>query len=262
MLASAREAERLASDTREEVDRVADITTSSRSHIDTAAVAAAQLAQSSAEILDRMRGALGVGERAVRESANGAALARSLTEAAERIDAVTALIEGVADQTRLLSLNAAIEAARAGDSGRGFAVVAEEVRKLAEATSTATGEIAEVVASMRRASHDVAAALGAIDASVGQLTSAATDVASSVEEQSAATQTIAEIVDSIAHGTTDVQRAVERMSDATLRVGTSAGEVLIGADAIVARNERLRENVGAVTRELRSADAGAEPVPA
>ncbi|HEY0393235.1 MAG TPA: methyl-accepting chemotaxis protein [Candidatus Elarobacter sp.] len=257
MLDSARDAERLAENTREEVDRVAGITAESSSQIGEVAIAAGQLSRSSADILSRMQHALDVAQRAVRESARGGDLARSLTDAAERIDAVTTLIENVADQTRLLSLNAAIEAARAGDSGRGFAVVAEEVRKLAEATSSATGEIADVVTAMRRASKDVAGALGEIGTSVGELTSAATEVASAVEEQSSATDMIAATVRTVASGTDEIRGAIERVAGASMRVGASAAQVLMGADAVVAHNHTLRENVSAVTRELLSSESQA-----
>ena len=156
-------------------------------------------------------------------------IALTVNEAAERIHGlerhsqqianVVAVIKEVADQTNLLALNAAIEAARAGEQGRGFAVVADEVRKLAERTSSSTKEIAETIDAMRLAAGDAVTGMQGVVAkvsvgvghaqqaneSIKQIRGGSHDavvrveeIAVAIREQGAATDNIAKQIERIA----------------------------------------------------------------
>ena len=102
------------------------------------------------ESIDSIRSGVGVAMQAVHD----------LGRNSDQIGEIIAMINDIADQTNLLALNAAIEAARAGEHGRGFAVVADEVRKLAERTQTATGQVGGVIKSIQAKTSEVVSLMG------------------------------------------------------------------------------------------------------
>lgn len=136
----------------------------------------AQAASAMSDAAERMSGALG---DANQSAASGVQSLETLNVKADAIRSLTGRIDGIAKQTNLLALNAAIEAARAGEAGRGFAVVADEVRKLADQAQRSAEEIATAIAAMTDALTAVCQQIGDLSGAV----SAARDTADSFGQQ-------------------------------------------------------------------------------
>jgi len=159
---------------------------------------------------------------------------RTLGQESENVSKIVLVIKEVADQTNLLALNAAIEAARAGEQGRGFAVVADEVRRLAERTTQSTQEITTMISSMQSSARDAVTCIE--------------DAVANVNEGVILTKRVGESVSRLGASSHEVKEVIIDVSSALREQNAASNEIARNVEQIAQTGERNSGAVGAVAK--------------
>jgi methyl-accepting chemotaxis protein len=201
---------------------------------------------------------------------------QDLGKRSEQIGAIVETIEDIASQTNLLALNAAIEAARAGEHGKGFAVVADEVRKLAERAGSATKEIGGLIKGIQQTVEEAVAAMNASTREVEVGVTRANEAGSALEDilkaaemvqvqakqAEQAAQQMSSAANELVNASDQVSAVVEENSAATEEMAASSTEVTQAIESIASVSEENAASVEEVSASMEEMTAQVEEVAA
>ena len=230
--------------------QMSQIATAATQMAATAQSVAQSCEQASLEAQQTREVALGSNQRSERTSASmrhlsarlgdSAAALQQLRDQTQQINRVVEVIKGIAEQTNLLALNAAIEAARAGEAGRGFAVVADEVRSLSRRTQDSTQEIAQTVDNLQRVVGQsvtlMEEACSQADGDIGSVLAMGDELQNIVDS----VQRVSDRLAQIATAAEQQAATADEVSSNIQQVDQAAGQLLDGAQAVSSAAEQLR----------------------
>lgn len=206
--------------TAQDVARNATQAAQAASHADGAATEGMRIVHSTSNSISELAVEIG---RAV-------SVVQTLAKDSENINAILTAIRGIAEQTNLLALNAAIEAARAGEQGRGFAVVADEVRNLAQKTQHATEEIQSMIQQLQSGTRQVVKVMEDSQSKTDESVGHAAEAAQALESITKAVSVINDMNTQIASAAEEQSAVADDINRNVINIGQVANEVAGGAD--------------------------------
>ena len=236
------------------VDQSSEQISQMAASIDEVASTSATLSQSAAQVSDTTHQVINILEQGEHASSSSqqtiAAFASEVTEMANdlallqeecsRIGSVLDVIRGIADQTNLLALNAAIEAARAGEQGRGFAVVADEVRALAHRTQESTVEIQSMVEGLQEKSNNAVNAISKGQSLTQESLAQSEDVVASLNKIANVFNEVNSLTTQIANGTEEQQHATASINDNMAAVVSLSQDINKGLNVVAEHAEQQK----------------------
>ena len=179
---------------------------------------------------------------------NSADVVRTLGESSQQIGQIVEAISSIADQTNLLALNAAIEAARAGEHGRGFAVVADEVRKLAAESQESAEQIKERILTIQK---DTAHAVSAME-----------EGKTEVQLGAKAIRDVGEQFQDIMGQVNDIRNQIDEISTSVNSVSSGAGNIVDAVDSIDSVSRRTADHTSSISASTEEQSASNEEIAA
>jgi len=194
------------------------------------------LAEHGKNITDRNVSAMSSAKSEVNATAN---VIDALGQKVQSIGQIASVIKDIADQTNLLALNAAIEAARAGEQGRGFAVVADEVRKLAERTSRATNEIAQVISNVQLEADKAIGSVGGVVAQFDNIASSTHEAGQAIFEIRSGSEKVMNMTQEISSALTEQKAASESIAQKIEVIASMSESNVVAMNSVNSASKRM-----------------------